>query len=394
MAHVPDGALHQKFVAAFAFCALVKNLLHLEGNEQVAQRVQRHHRHIEVGIGRWNPAQAVAPQPVGVKRRLDLENACVEGIVFGGGGRARGVDFVGQRGGVQHVQRQHAVDGAVSPQRSPDVVLVAGVRPAFGIKRPRSAAQVHHDIFQLVALGVGLGRVAAPQRRPDGGRQRFKIGHRKAGDRNAGQLLGNHLVARKIVEQFGVAQHATHRHGACVLDLVDGGCLRLGIDRGRRDVPAHRYAGDEYLGGRGKWAVIGRRNGRKIQGQCVGVFHPGTNVVVVFRITRRCPGIAFFQQITPHDWRVHRQAGPGAPVAMGPHHQLAVPACLGHFDAVGSTFEHAGPAIGVYRGVDQRGKCGLGRRREHARVLGPGIFRFLRGGDTVSPATGGERSQG
>jgi hypothetical protein len=44
-------------------------------------------------------------------------------------------------------------------------------------------------------------------------------------------------------------------------------------------MPAHRDAGDKYLGRRGKHAVVGRRYGRKLP---VLVFNAGTNVVVVF----------------------------------------------------------------------------------------------------------------
>jgi hypothetical protein len=197
----------------------------------------------------------------------------------------------------------------------------------------------------------------------------------------AGHGLCRQLHAGKGVEQLGVAHHAAHGHGAVVANLVDGGGLGLGLHRRGGNVPAHGMAGDENLLRGAQCTAVLRRNLGEGLGQRIGVFHAGTHVVEVFAVTRGSPGIPVLDQVAANARVLHEQVGALARIAVGIHHQLAVPV-LGHFDVVGRSVEHPGPAagaghghvvtVGGLHGLEAGGRAGDGKA---ARVLDAIFFR-------------------
>lgn len=127
---------------------------------------------------------------------------------------------------------------------------------------------------------------------------------------------------------------------------------------------------------------------RERQRQRVGVLHTGAHVVVVLAVARRRPGIAVGDQVGADRGVAHRQRHIGPAVAVGVHHEAAVPV-LGHLDAVARPVEHAleargrGPRQGLesQRGLVQRkGPC----------VVGARLFRL---GRAVTPTTSARHQQ-
>lgn len=369
-------ALHQPAAVALGRHALVVDLLHAEGHVQVAQRVQRDHRNPELAIGLGNPAQAVGAQAVGIGRRGQLEHRGVQRR----GARHVAVDGVGEAVGVERAPVQDAVDRAIAAEHAPYRRERAALREAQVEHRPLAAREVLHHRAELQAGGRGRAREGGVQRARDLRPDVQPVDARVLGQ--PCQRLRGNLRARKVVEQFGVAHHAAHRHRAVVLHLVVGGGVGLVLDGRRRDVAAHRMARDVDPRGRRELAAVGLGDGVELQGQRVGVFHARAHVVEILAVARGGPGVAVLDQEAADGGVVHLQQVAFAGVAMRVHHELAVPVG-GHLDAVLRAAEHAGPAAGggVVDGVAgvggerrEGGGRGIGGREGVAAVLQAGFF--------------------
>ncbi|MNT00828.1 hypothetical protein D3C72_1352720 [compost metagenome] len=246
--------------------------------------MQRQHRHADLRGGLRNPAQAVAAQPVGVGHRLHAEDRRVDGLLLG---RQRGIviELEGQAGSVHHVLRQHAVDRTVLAEGAPDRVLQAlgggAAAEADGEHRPLAAGQVLDDLAQFLALArVGDG-VGGEQRRLYRRHDLRPVAHGPGRGRHVGQQLGGGLVAAEVVEQFGVAYHAAHRHRPVVRDLVVGRGDGLGFHGRRADMAAHRMADDVHARRCGQRAAVLFGDVDEGQRERVRVFHACPHVIVI-----------------------------------------------------------------------------------------------------------------
>ncbi len=378
-----NRALHQPGAVALGGHALLVDLLHAEGHVEVAERVQRDHRNLELAVGLGNPAQPVGAQAVGIRRAGELQHRRVERR------RARSVagDRVGEAIGVERALVQDAVDRAVAAEHADHDREGAAIQEAEIGDGPVAARQVLDDALVFEPGGCRHQRVRRKAGEQDRNHLRGDIGPvDERVLRQVGQCLCGHLRAREVVEEFGVADHAAHRSGAVVLDLVVGGRKSLVFDGSGGNVAAHRHARDVDLAGFGQRAVVGRSDLGEVERQRVGVFDAGAHVVEVLAVARCSPGVAVLDQVAADLRVVDGQLVAFAAVAVRVHDQLAVPVGR-HLDAIERAAQNTLPAAGrrvdaggVGRVCDQcrksGGGCIGGRGRERgAAVLHPFLFR-------------------
>ena len=102
--------------------------------------------------------------------------------------------------------------------------------------------------------------------------------------------------------------------------------------------------------------------------ETVRVLNASAHVVVVLGEAGRAPGVTIADQVLSDRWVADVDSGPCAAVAVGVHHQHAIPV-LGHFHTISGAIQHTPPAIGF------RGACHSTERktggiwRELAAVL-------------------------
>ncbi len=156
------------------------------------------------------------------------------------------------------------------------------------------------------------------------------------------EVLRRHGRLGEIFKLEGVTHYAAHGHGAVVLHRVVGGGQGLVLDGGGGDMAAHGVAHDVEAVRVGEAGDVGER-----QSQFVGVLDAGAHVVEVGGVAGGGPGVTVIQQPLANARVADGEFGTLAPVAVGVHHQAAVPDGR-NLDAVaGAVGADAGPLLGV-----------------------------------------------
>ena len=224
--------------------------------------------------------------------------------------------------------------------------------------RAFAAGEIPHQRLELFPLGGGhterAGRIVRrrrdrryrPDHRVDGAG--IEIGGRDTGQRrrvgvfHMREVLRRHGRLGEVFELEGVTHHAAHGYGAVVLHRVVGGGQGFVLDGGGGDMAAHGVADNVEAVRVGEAGDVGER-----QRQFVGVFDAGAHVVEVGGVAGGGPGVAVIQQPLANAGVADGEFGTLAPVAVGVHHQAAVPGGRNLNAVAGAVGADAGPLFGV-----------------------------------------------